>query len=211
MANQGSTRQGEAGETLHRSPLRQDALRAKDELERQARSAGETLTAASRFFGENARSAASEAVQEARIYADGQRRTAAESLTDFAEAIRCASDELGRREQTMVARFAQEAAGSLEALAGSVNSRSIDEMVEGLRAFARSHPIVFVAGSVLAGITIGRLARASGTRNHERSHSSAASGLESLNPKPAGKRAHRASAGSVGRKPGPASKQANRS
>jgi hypothetical protein len=145
-----------------------DAAKARTELEREAASARESLAEARRMAEERARSLVGDSAEQARSYAEGQKETAAQSLKDFADAVRRASDELGRRDQTVAARFVQEAAGGLETLAQSVTSRSVDGMLDMVRDFARTNPTAFVAGSVLAGVAIGRFARASHERDQRR-------------------------------------------
>ncbi|HEX2257151.1 MAG TPA: hypothetical protein VHG92_10730 [Afifellaceae bacterium] len=142
-----------------------DAAKARADLERDAASASEKLAEARRMAEERARSFVGDAADQARSYADSQKETAAQSLKDFADAVRKASDELGQRDQTVAARFVREAAGGLESLSQSVSARNLDGMLDTLRDFGRSNPTAFIAGSVLAGIAIGRFARASGERD----------------------------------------------
>lgn len=150
------------------SQIGEDAAKARTELEREAASALETFSDARRMAEERARSLVGDAAEQARSYADSQKETAAQSLKDFAEAVRRASDELGSRDQTLAARFVREAAGGLEGLSQSVGGRSIEGMLDTLRDFGRSNPTAFIAGSVLAGIAIGRFARASNERDDHR-------------------------------------------
>ena len=145
-----------------------DAAKARAELEREAASARESLADARRLAEERARSFVGDAAQQARSYADNQKQAAAQSLKDFADAVRRASDELGSRDQTLAARFVQEAAGGLESLSQSVSAQSAEDVMDALRDFGRSNPTAFIAGSVLAGIAIGRFARASQERDHRR-------------------------------------------
>jgi F0F1-type ATP synthase membrane subunit b/b' len=164
MTNPDTGRPG--GEAASR--VEEDAAKARAALEREATSAREKLSEARRMAEEQARSIVDDAAHQARSYADTQKEMAARSLKDFADAVRNASDELGQRDQSLAARFVREAAGGLESLSQSVNSRSFDGMLDTVRDFARSNPTAFVAGSVLAGVAIGRFARASNEREHRR-------------------------------------------
>lgn len=157
-----------AGGPPPNSQLRKDAERAQADVEREIGSAKESLSEARRLAEERARSFVGDATRQARTYADSQKEAAAQSLQDFAEAVRRASDELGKRDQTLAARFVQEAAGGLESLSRSVSSRNVDSVIDTVRDFGRSNPTAFIAGSVLAGIAIGRFARASHERDYQR-------------------------------------------
>jgi hypothetical protein len=180
-----STTGGNAGGRLPESRVKEDAEKARAEVEREIGSAAESLSQAGRMAQERTRSALGDAAQQARSYADSQKDAAAQSLKDFAEAVRRASDELGERDQTLAARFVQEAAGGLESLSRSVGSGSIEGMLDSVRDFGRSNPTAFIAGSVLAGIAIGRFALASNDRDTERyEHSFAGS-----SPGPGGRQA----------------------
>lgn len=150
------------------SPVKEDAERARAGVEREIGSAAESLSEARRLAEERASSVVGDATQQARSYADGQKEAAAKGLQDFAEAVRRAGDELGQRDQTLAARFVREAAGGLESLSRTVSSRNLDDMLDSVRDFGRSNPTAFIAGSVLAGIAIGRFARSSNERDHRR-------------------------------------------
>lgn len=159
---------GNAGGSSPEARVREDAERARAQVDREVGSAQESLSEARRLAEERARSFVGDATQQARSYADSQKEAAAQSLQDFAEAVRRASDELGKRDQTLAARFVQEAAGSLESMSRSVGSRNVDSMLDAVRDFGRSNPTAFIAGSVLAGIAIGRFARSSDDRDYQR-------------------------------------------
>ncbi len=88
--------------------------------------------------------------------------TAAESLTAFAEAVKKAGDELKQGDQTFAARLMGEAAGGLQSLSRSLSSASVEDVFHSVRDFGKSNPTAFLAGSVLAGIALGRFARSSG-------------------------------------------------
>lgn len=189
---------GSAGGRSPESQASEDAGRARAQVDRELGAAKESLSDARRLAEERARSLVGDATQQARSYADSQKEAAAQSLRDFAEAVRRASDELGNRDQTLAARFVQEAAGGLETLSRSVSSRNIDSVIDSVRDFGRSNPTAFIAGSVLAGIAIGRFARASSERDHQRSgRGSGGHGQYRPSPPAAGSRS-RAAPGQTG-------------
>ena len=83
---------------------------------------------------------------------------AGESLHVFADAIRAASEELSARQPGAVADMVGQAAGGLEELSRSLHNRSAAEMLDSVREFGRRNPSAFIAGSVLAGFALVRLA-----------------------------------------------------
>ena len=90
---------------------------------------------------------------------------ASSSLTDFADAVRKAADKLGERDQGVAARLVGQAADGLEQAANSVSGASFDDMMGSVQRFARTNPAAFVGVAVLAGIALGRFAKASGERS----------------------------------------------
>ncbi len=85
----------------------------------------------------------------------------AESLHAFADAVRSAGDQLAQKDQGPVARILGEAAAGLENLSTALSRKSLEEMVGDARDFGRRNPGAFMAGSLLVGIALGRLARSS--------------------------------------------------
>lgn len=113
---------------------------------------------------EGARSLGEEAKERASRYVEGGKETVTGSLDTFAQAIRRASDELNESDQTMAAQLVRQAAGGLESLSRSIGGASIQDIVDSVRSFGRSNPVAFVGVSVLAGLALGRFARASAHR-----------------------------------------------
>lgn len=84
------------------------------------------------------------------------------SIGDFAAAVRKASDELGQRDQSMAAGLVREVANGLEQATGAIHGRSVQDLSRSVAAFARRQPTTFLIGAALAGVALGRFARASG-------------------------------------------------
>jgi hypothetical protein len=106
----------------------------------------------------------SQVSEQAARYADREKEVVGEHLQEFARAVRHAGDELGRRDQTMGSQLVREAASGLESLSRSVSGSSIRDMLGSVREFGRANPAAFIGGAVLAGLALGRFARASGSR-----------------------------------------------
>lgn len=105
---------------------------------------------------------ASEVGEEARKIAGEQaekvKEAAASHLDVFANALRAASDELGKNQSGPASEMISSAASGLEGLTRSLHGRSTGEMIDTVRQFGRENPVGFLAGSVLAGLALGRFA-----------------------------------------------------
>ena len=147
------------------SSIQEDVGRARDE-------AGSQASGAYQQAKEGARSWGNEAKERASRYAEGQKEAVSHHLDDFAQAIRKASDELSERDQTMASQMIRQAASGLESLSRSVQGSSIDDMLASVRDFGRRNPTAFIGGAVLAGLALGRFARASSQRQSSGSYQS---------------------------------------
>lgn len=155
-----STNQGFSEATRSQSTseaLRDSAEAVRSQAERQGAAGLDSLKEGARSLGEEAKERASR-------YVEGGKETVTGSLDTFAQAIRRASDELNESDQTMAAQLVRQAAGGLESLSRSIGGASIQDMVDSVRSFGRSNPVAFVGVSVLAGLALGRFARASAQR-----------------------------------------------
>ena len=131
-------------------PLRAEAQAAKEKLS----GAVETVKGEAAHFAETARQKASEK-------ADQGKEAITSALGDFSEAIRRAGEELGEKDQTLAARLVAQAADGLETLSRAVSEKRPEDMLNAVRDFGRNNPTAFLAGSVLAGLALGRFARSS--------------------------------------------------
>ncbi len=120
----------------------------------------------SRRAADTAREAASDFTRQARQKAEEQGEQGKESvaggLDDFAAAVRKASDELGERDQSMASQLVREVAGGLEQASKTIHGKDIGELTQSVARFARERPTTFLVGAALAGLALGRFARASG-------------------------------------------------
>lgn len=104
-----------------------------------------------------AASAKERAVEEA----ERGKEAVSSGLDDFAAAIRKASEELGNRDQSMASNLVREVASGLEQATGSIKGKSIQDLTQSVAGFARRQPTAFLVGAALAGVALGRFARAS--------------------------------------------------
>ena len=121
-----------------------------------AKEAAQAVKQEAASFAADARTKAAETI-------DQKKETASRTLSDFANAVRKAGDELAQSDQSMATQFVRQAADGLESFARSVADKRPEEMLDAVRDFGRRNPTAFVAGSVLAGFAIGRLLRSSGS------------------------------------------------
>ncbi|WP_374473102.1 hypothetical protein [Phenylobacterium sp.] len=104
---------------------------------------------------------ASQAQQRAAGEIEKHKATATQTLGSFANAIRRAGDELSTSDQSMAARFVGQAADGLENFARALSEKRPEDLLDTVRDFSRRNPTAFVAGTVLAGLALGRFLRSS--------------------------------------------------
>lgn len=125
--------------------------------------AKQVLGQAGQTLKNEAQSFASAAQERARAEALKRTETATRTLTDFANAIRRAGDELSAANQSPVARLVAQAADGLEGVATNLAGKQPEELLDAVRDFGRRNPIAFIGGAVLVGVALGRFVRASDT------------------------------------------------
>ncbi|WP_189476072.1 MULTISPECIES: hypothetical protein [unclassified Mesorhizobium] len=147
-----------------------DFARAKDEvsdrIQEETQSAGEALHDARDEVARRAGAYAAEAQQAATEKAEQAQRDIGSSLSAFGGALRAASDLLAESDQGAASKFMQEAASGLERLSSSLKEKPFGQVLEDVQSFGRENPGTLLAGSVLAGLALGRFMKASppGTR-----------------------------------------------
>jgi hypothetical protein len=126
-----------------------------------ASSPKEMAASAAQTVKQEAASFAGEAREKVVDKLEQQKQSATHTLSDFANAIRKAGDELDQSDQSMATQLVRQAADGLEGLARSVTDKRPEELLDAVRDFGRRNPTAFIAGSVLAGIAIGRFLKSS--------------------------------------------------
>lgn len=143
-----------------------DADRVRDAASREAASARAEAERAGATLKDGASRLASTAKEKALEGADSGKAIAASNLDDFTAAIRRASDELGERDQSMAANLVRQAASGLEDVSKSIHGKSVQDLTRSAADFARRQPAAFLIGAALAGVALGRFARASSEHDH---------------------------------------------
>ena len=160
---------------------------APDAVGRESEAVREEARKVAGTFRDEASNLASSLKEKVEAQAKDGITVAATSLEDFTAAIRKASDELGARGQSMVASMVRQAASGLEDASSSIKGKSLGDITHSLAGFARQQPAAFLIGAVLAGVAIGRFAKASGDHSDAERHRGARPG--SGVPNAAGERA----------------------
>ncbi len=152
------TNAGPAGQT--------DAEKAIKRVEHEAEAMHDAARDGLKAVKEGASSLGSQALDEARQRSEQLKDEAATGLHDFADAIRKAAEDLSKKQPGIASDLIGQAASGLEGLSRSLQNRSTGQMIDDIRSFGRSYPGAFIAGSILAGIAIGRFAGSSATHSH---------------------------------------------
>lgn len=129
-----------------------------DRLKVEQAEAQSKFSDASDAVRQEAKKVGAQAQEMAGEQAEKVKEAAASHLDVFADALRAASDELGRNQSGPAAEMVSSAASGLEGLTRSLHGQSTGEMIETVRRFGRENPVGFLAGSVLAGVALGRFA-----------------------------------------------------
>jgi gas vesicle protein len=148
---------------------KQTATASKEQAQQVAETASEgakrVASEASRQAGEltsqatdQARQAIQQATSQLKEQADGQTQRAASSMRTLSDQLSALTT--GRPDEAgAVGDYARQAGDKLQELAGRLETRGLDGVVEDLQRFARRRPGVFLAGAGMAGFVVGRLVR----------------------------------------------------
>jgi uncharacterized phage infection (PIP) family protein YhgE len=103
------------------------------------------------------------AKQRAKTLAEDQKAAGADKLKQVAQAIDNAAGNL-EGELPMTAKTIREAAAGLEQVSANLKNRSVEDLTGTVASFARSQPVAFFGGAVLAGIVLARFLKSSPER-----------------------------------------------
>ena len=82
-------------------------------------------------------------------------------MAAFGGALRAASEHLANSDQRAASKFILDAAGGLERLSSSLKNKPFEEVLGEIRSFGRQNSGALIAGSVLAGLALGRFIKSS--------------------------------------------------
>jgi hypothetical protein len=135
-----------------------DVAAAGGRMAEEGRALSGTMAEAKDAMAAEARDLRDQAADRLGAGAESVKEEAVAGLTAFSEALRTASDELSGEQLGLAGDMVRQAAGGLEGFVRALQGHSPGEMLEGVRAFGRENPVGFIAGSVLAGFALGRVA-----------------------------------------------------
>ncbi|MBZ9996813.1 MULTISPECIES: hypothetical protein [unclassified Mesorhizobium] len=138
-----------------------DTSDVSDRLSQEKERASELLHDARDELTRKAGEYAAEATQVVSDKAEETQRDIGSSLAALGGALRAASDHLANNDERTASKFALDAAGGLERLSSSLKQKPFGQVLEDVQSFGRQNPGVLLAGSVLAGLALGRFIKAS--------------------------------------------------
>ncbi|MGX8008974.1 hypothetical protein ACVDG8_008140 [Mesorhizobium sp. ORM8.1] len=144
---------------------------ASDRLRQEKERASELLHDARDELTHKAGDYATEATQVISDKAQEAQRDIGSSLAALGGALRAASDHLANNDERTASKFALDAAGGLERLSSSLKQKPFAQVLEDVQSFGRQNPGVLLAGSVLAGLALGRFIKASPPATRQTSQS----------------------------------------
>ena len=130
---------------------------------RTGQDAQQDFAAAADDMKSTARETAGHLAEETRDFAEEQKAAGADNVERLGRAVHGAADQLGR-ELPQAARFIHSAADTMQDASSTLRERSIEDLVGGLRDFARQQPAAAFAGSLLAGFALARFLKSSSPR-----------------------------------------------
>jgi hypothetical protein len=138
-----------------------NASGSQDTIRREAQSAKEALHDARDEVARKAGEYASEAKAAAAEQAEVAQQDVSASLAAFGGALRVAGDHLAGSDQRAAAQFVQQAANGIERFAGSLKNKPFADVIDDVRTFGRENSGALIAGSLLAGLALGRFVKSS--------------------------------------------------
>lgn len=92
--------------------------------------------------------------------ADKAAQVATKTIGDLAQAVRRAGEDLASSDQRPGSKLADKAASGLQGLSGALANKRPEELLDTVRGFGRRNPALFIGGTVLMGVALGRFLRA---------------------------------------------------
>lgn len=99
--------------------------------------------------------------------AEERKQEMAGRIHSVARALRDTGDALDREDERQLARFGHDAADAVERAAGYMERQDLRGLIHDVEDTGRRNPGALLAGSLAAGLAVGRFLRASGSRSHD--------------------------------------------
>lgn len=101
-----------------------------------------------------------QATDRARSAAEQGKTRATETISGLSRAVHDAAGSLEQQVNPQVAQYAHRAADALDSLSESLRNKSVDELVDDARNFARRSPAVAIGAAVAVGFALARFLKA---------------------------------------------------
>jgi hypothetical protein len=144
--------------------LRQTSAETREELQRSAAEAGHKAEGPKEEAKERVGRAWDEAKARAGSAIDERKQGPAEDVEDVAHALKASAHDLEQRDKAYVARYVEQAAGSIEQFAATLQRQELGDLARQVEDFARRQPALFIGGSVAAGFALARFLKSSAER-----------------------------------------------
>jgi hypothetical protein len=142
------------------------AADGRDALRQGAESAKDTARSVAGNLRSEASSFASGATEKARSLAEDQKNAGAERLSTIASAVDRAAGDL-EEASPHTARLIRQAAAKVEDLSSTLQNRSVEDLVDSARYYARRQPLAVFGGAVIAGVLLSRFLKSTAEPTYE--------------------------------------------
>jgi hypothetical protein len=116
---------------------------------------------------EKALGLAATAEEKARQFAEEKKRQAAEQVDDVARAVEGVAAPL-ERAIPLVGTYVRSGASEIRRLSSTLRERSIDDLMDEAREFARRRPGAVLIGAIVTGVALARFMKASADRRSDK-------------------------------------------
>ena len=152
-------RQGEQGQNA--ADFEAARSEVSDRLEHETQTGRDALHDARDELTGKAGDHASEAGHVLLDKTEGAQHDISTNLKALGGALRAASEHLANADQRVASKFALDASDGLERLSSSLKDKPFQDVLGDVRSFGRQNSGALIAGSVLAGVALGRFLKSS--------------------------------------------------
>lgn len=123
-------------------------------------SGGGRLDTARQTVRDNASKLSGQAGDKAREYAVQGKAKATDKLGELSRMLEDAAAQVDEKLGPQYGQYARSAAGQVNTLAGRIDAKDVDELVDDLRGFVRQSPAVAIGAAAAVGFVLARLVQA---------------------------------------------------
>jgi len=133
---------------------------ANDVVGQAKQAASETVSQAKQAVSESL----DQAKRQVQTTFDERKTQAAGRLGGIANALRQTGEQLNAQNEQQFGQYAQSAADQIDNWSNMLQTKNLNELMGEVQAFAHRQPELFIAGSLAAGLLLGRFLKSSGSR-----------------------------------------------